>query len=67
MVKGEMILEQISNFLAEINNVDECMMEIYRDEYYTDDNIHIIIESLEDLDTQLKIAIKRLRTLYYEM
>ncbi|ARR02197.1 hypothetical protein CVIC8964_0785 [Campylobacter vicugnae] len=65
MVKGEMILEQISNFLAEINNVDECMMEIYRDEYYTDDNIHIIIESLEDLDTQLKIAIKRLRTLYY--
>lgn len=67
MIKGEMILEQISNFLAEINNVDECMMEIYRDEYYTDDNIHIIIESLEDLDTQLKIAIKRLRTLYYEM
>ncbi|MBQ7135954.1 hypothetical protein [Campylobacter sp.] len=65
MIKGEMILEQISNFLAEINNVDECMMEIYRDEYYTDDNIHIIIESLEDLDTQLKIAIKRLRTLYY--
>lgn len=67
MIKGEMILEQISNFLAEINNVDECMMEIYRYEYYTDDNIHIIIESLEDLDTQLKIAIKRLRTLYYEM
>ena len=67
MIKGEMIVEQISNFLAEINNVDECMMEIYRDEYYTDDNIHIIIESLEDLDTQLKIAIKRLRTLYYEM
>lgn len=63
MIKGEMILEQISDFLAEINNVDEYIMEIDRDEYYTDDNIHIIIESLADLGAELKIAINRLRSL----
>ncbi|MBR2149321.1 MAG: hypothetical protein IKK93_10855 [Campylobacter sp.] len=63
MIKGEMILEQISDFLAEINNVDEYIMEIDRDEYYTDDNIHIIIESLVDLGAELKIAINRLRSL----
>lgn len=63
MIKGEMILEKISDFLAEINNVDEYIMEIDRDEYYTDDNIHIIIESLADLGAELKIAINRLRSL----
>ena len=63
MIKGEMILEQISDFLVEINNVDEYIMEIDRDEYYTDDNIHIIIESLVDLGAGLKIAINRLRSL----
>lgn len=63
MIKGEMILEKISDFLAEINNVDEYIMEIDRDEYYTDDNIHIIIESLVDLGAELKIAINRLRSL----
>lgn len=63
MIKGEMILEQISDFLVEINNVDEYIMEIDRDEYYTDDNIHIIIESLVDLGAELKIAINRLRSL----
>lgn len=63
MIKGEIILEKISDFLAEINNVDEYIMEIDRDEYYTDDNIHIIIESLADLGAELKIAINRLRSL----
>lgn len=63
MIKGEMILEKISDFLAEINNADEYIMEIDRDEYYTDDNIHIIIESLVDLGAELKIAINRLRSL----
>lgn len=63
MIKGELILEQISDFLAEINNADEYIMEIDRDEYYTDDNIHIIIESLADLGAELKIAINRLRSL----
>jgi hypothetical protein len=63
MIKGEIILEKISDFLAEINNVDEYIIEIDRDEYYTDDNIHIIIESLADLGAELKIAINRLRSL----
>lgn len=63
MIKGEIILEKISDFLVEINNVDEYIMEIDRDEYYTDDNIHIIIESLADLGAELKIAINRLRSL----
>lgn len=65
MVKGKMILEKISEFLAEINNVDEHIIKIDRDEYYTDDDIYIIIELLEDLGRELQIAIDCLRSLYY--
>ncbi|RAZ59610.1 hypothetical protein [Campylobacter hyointestinalis] len=65
MVKGKMILEKISEFLAEINNVDEHIIKIDRDEYYTDDDIYIIIELLEDLGRELQIAIDSLRSLYY--
>lgn len=65
MVKGKMILEKISEFLAEINNVDDEVIKIDRDEYYTDDDIYIIIELLEDLGRELQIAIDSLRSLYY--
>ncbi|MEE3776486.1 hypothetical protein V2I28_03155 [Campylobacter sp. CX2-4080-23] len=65
MVKGKMILEKISEFLAEINNVDEHIIKIDRDEYYTDDDIYIIIELLENLGRELQIAIDSLRSLYY--